>query len=910
MNTEEGKPDSRPSLPVAVSSTGYWKWDIQQKTVFFSDRLMDTIGIHRVDNILDEAEILEIVHPDDRPAYKLALDAHMAGETEVFSVEVRVVDDSGGLRRVINRGVLERDARGNHLSMSGSITDITGQRKLEDAIRLLVTATSGQTGPEFFDSLVEFLARSLDCDLALVGRLNPENGIVRTLGAWMDGDAIDNFEYPLAVSPCCNVVGQEICIFPEQVWRDYPDDVALAEGRFEGYAGAPLFDSHGNGSGLIAVLFRRPITDTGLVRDVLSIFALRAAAEIERVEREQALRNSERRFRDFASASADHFWETDTSHRFIRLQGGADTFRGESVGAWLGLAPWELPDVQPFEGDSWQNHMQVFSGHREFRGLVVRVLGSEGESFLSASALPVFNVAGEFSGYRGTLTDITREVRARQAEREVRERLKLAVHAADLFVWDWEVGAERIKWRTNPEKLLGPCPADGYPDFRTLVAPGDRAGYRAAYARCIQEGAPYAAEFRIRRTDGEMRWLSVKGILVRDSKDVPVRFLGVTRDVTGRREAEDKLRLAASVFDTREPIMITDPEGTVLDVNEAFVRLFGYEKSVVQGRTAAILRSGRHDESFYRQFWMQLLRDGYWQGEMLNRAKDGRIIPNWMMIDAVVDDGGRVHRYVATCSDISERKQAEERIQSLAWYDALTGLPNRRALAEKLEETLRDHRQRMGFGGLVLIDVDDFKTINESLGYQAGDALLISLAEAITSQAGEGDTLARVGSDEFAVLIPELGTEQSHAIQKIQSRAEAIMSQLSRPLEVRGENLRVSCSMGIHVFPEGALDAYAFLSRCETALNRAKLDGHRSARLFHPDMKQSSDERLHIQSLLSSMQDNHRIENFYQPQVDIDNQVIGVEALARLRDDDGNLLSPVRYHKHRTLAVAHIPGPR
>ncbi len=886
------------ALDALVLASGYWEWQPADKSVYVSRQLMDLLGLYRSDPRYGQQEILELLHPDDRDDYRQGVLDCLRGRSEEFSVEVRVRGDDGGERCVVNRGVARRDADGRVVRMSGSVTDITAQRRLERAIRL--AASHPGPGADLFASITERLAESLDCDIAFIGRLAEDGESVRTLSVWCDGAPGDPFEYPLAGSPCCNVIGHSLCIYPDDVWRRFPEDVMLVEGRFRGYAGIPLSDSNGQPIGLIAVIFREGVDTPELAGNVLAIHAARAAAEIERVEREAALVESERRFRDFAEASADHFWETDEEHRFVRVSEWTRALIGVDPEALIGMFPWDIPGSRPVLDGGWDVQRAVLDAHQGFRDFQYSLRGPAGELFISVSGVAVFDESNRFRGHRGIATDITERVVAQRSETAARKWLALAVDSADYYVWDWEIGTRDTHWHAEPSSLLGPRPADGYPDFRTMVHEDDQEAFQQAYRRTIDRGDSYTIEFRLRRTDGQVRWLQAKGALVRDGHDAPARMIGITQDVTARREAEEKLRLAATVFNTREPMMITDAKGVILDVNQAFLALFGYSRSAVLGQTPAILQSGHHDAAFFQLFWRQLREDGFWQGEMWNRSRDGTVIPNWMVIDSVTDAEGNVSRYVATCNDISERKQAEDRIRDLAWYDVLTRLPNRRLLVSRFDDLLEAHRRSGRYGGLLLVDIDDFKTVNESLGYRTGDAVLAAVGERLATLA---DTVGRVGADEFAVLLPALGDGRDQAIANLEARAASIAQRLAEPVALRGETFRVSCSLGIHVIPEAELGPEELLSQCEIALNRAKRDGYRSARFYHPEMKQRSDARLHVQHLLSSMTERDRVVNLYQAQVDEQGQVVGVEALARLRDDDGSLLSP-----HHFIGVAEETG--
>jgi diguanylate cyclase (GGDEF)-like protein/PAS domain S-box-containing protein len=303
-----------------------------------------------------------------------------------------------------------------------------------------------------------------------------------------------------------------------------------------------------------------------------------------------------------------------------------------------------------------------------------------------------------------------------------------------------------------------------------------------------------------------------------DGRDV---LVGVISDITERKRLEELLRLNAQVFEhSTEGMFITDVNNDILRVNRAFTEITGYAAQEVLGKNPRMLGSGQLPREFYAEMWRSLSERGYWQGEMLNRRRSGELYAEWLTISTVRDAAGQLQHYIALFSDITKRKQAEERILFLAHHDALTGLPNRVLLGDRVAQAVARAVRSGAAVALLMLDLDHFKEINDQLGHQAGDRLLKDVAHVLSGAVRGSDTVARLGGDEFVVLLADGGSPRD-----AQAAAERILKALELPFELQGRQARVGASIGIGVFPRDGTDADALLRSADEALYRVKRSG-------------------------------------------------------------------------------------
>ncbi len=337
----------------------------------------------------------------------------------------------------------------------------------------------------------------------------------------------------------------------------------------------------------------------------------------------------------------------------------------------------------------------------------------------------------------------------------------------------------------------------------------------------LQQSAVASFETRLMRKNGETFPVSMNVKIVASEEDGQVFLEGTLEDITARKQVEEELRIAATAFETDEGILITDCDARIVRVNRAFTRLTGYLAEEAIGKTPTLLHSGRQSVDFYRRMWEALLRDKYWQGDIWNRRKNGEVYLEWLTITAVCDADGQVTHYVAVFSDITQRKLAEEKISFLAYHDRLTELPNRTLFYDRLSQTMSLARRKADRFALLFLDLDGFKEINDLYGHEAGDVVLKATASRLLSCVRDVDTVARMGGDEFAIVLSEIAL--AHDVAAI---AEKIIHLLSEPVVLsNGRSCSVGVSIGIAIHPEDGAEIDRLMSAADSAMYQSKSAG-------------------------------------------------------------------------------------
>lgn len=360
---------------------------------------------------------------------------------------------------------------------------------------------------------------------------------------------------------------------------------------------------------------------------------------------------------------------------------------------------------------------------------------------------------------------------------------------------------------------------------------------------------------------------------------------------TRRTQAEESLRLAAKVFEsTLEGVVITDGGGNIIAVNRAFRDITGYAESEVLGENPRLLKSGRHEEGFYQHMWSSLLSTGHWQGEIWNRRKNGELYPEWLTISDLRDENGMVANFVGVFADITRVKHSEEKLEHLVHHDALTDLPNRLLLFSYLEHAVGRARRGGSQGAVLFIDLDRFKTVNDSLGHPAGDEILRIVSRRIRERVRDADTLARLGGDEFVVVVEELPRPEAAA-----DVAQDIIQLLDAPITLSGgQEIFLGASIGISLFPGDGLDATSLIQYADAALFQAKESGRGTYRFYTEALTRAANRRLEMEARLRRALERNEFVLHYQPQISVtDGRLIGCEALLRWQPPGDDLISPL-----------------
>jgi diguanylate cyclase (GGDEF)-like protein/PAS domain S-box-containing protein len=460
-----------------------------------------------------------------------------------------------------------------------------------------------------------------------------------------------------------------------------------------------------------------------------------------------------------------------------------------------------------------------------------------------------------------------------------------AVFVADPVTESWVYVNDRF------ENLLGYTRAEVLAsNIYDLVTPEYRDIYRDRFMNIAQSGAVSTREFRLNRKDGAHILLEMNAITLPDGT-----VYGSCRDITERKKSEESQRIAAVTFDTQEAIMITTPDASILRVNQAFQDITGYSADEVIGRNPRIFQSGRHDAAFYQAVWSALLTVGKWSGEIWDKRKDGSIYPKLMTITAVYNNQQQITNYVAVFRDISQHKKSEQAIHQLAFYDALTLLPNRRLLLDRLKRAMTSGARNGRQGALLFLDLDHFKTINDTRGHAMGDQLLIEVAHRLQAGVREGDSVARLGGDEFVVVLEDLSSEPDEAAAQTEVVAEKLRLALDKPYELDDFEYHCTASIGISLFRGHQESAEDLLQHADVAMYQAKVAGRNAIRFFDPQMQTALAMRASIEADLRHALEKQQFRLYYQIQVDSLRRPLGAEALLRWQHPGRGLVSPMEF---------------
>ncbi|MCC6301383.1 MAG: EAL domain-containing protein [Gammaproteobacteria bacterium] len=547
------------------------------------------------------------------------------------------------------------------------------------------------------------------------------------------------------------------------------------------------------------------------------------------------------------------------------------------------------PDDRARVEHAWETALQGAPYDIEYR-----IVAAGQTKWLRERAELSFDTDGALISGIGTSQDITKrkeiELRLRESEEIRRQSQRIA--ALGHYVFDIESGS----WTSSDmlDEVFGID--EGYPKtvetWISLIHPEQRdemLNYLQDHV--LRDRNPFNREYRIvRPDDGAERWLHGLGRLELNPDGSPRRMLGTIQDITERRKNEERLRLAAAVFDnSHEGVMVTNAQQRIVLVNRAFCALKGYDERELLGQTPEILHSGRHDGEFYASMRETLETTGHWQGEAWNRHRNGELSPVLVNVSNIYDNEGRITHTVGVYTDISMQKSTEARLEYMAHHDSLTQLPNRLLMHSRLEHSIEVSRREGRRLALLMLDLDQFKDVNDSFGHLAGDELLQQVSKRLGDRLRGVDTVARLGGDEFAVLLDN-PSHQEDALRV----ANDIIALLSEPWHLsNGIEVRIGVSIGISLYPEHGQSADALLQQADASLYRAKGEGRGCARFFSDDMTEAARNRLEIESKLRRALLRNELQIHYQPQIDMsDGRISGAEALLRWRDPERGMIPP------------------
>jgi len=473
--------------------------------------------------------------------------------------------------------------------------------------------------------------------------------------------------------------------------------------------------------------------------------------------------------------------------------------------------------------------------------------------------------------------------------------LQLSQKAGGIGTWEWNIKTNVIFWSEQASQLMGyPLTQTDltYDDLLNVIHPEDREKVVTAINNSIELGAEFNIDYRVLWSDGRVRWINDKGNIIRNDSGIAITMLGVVVDITDRKLIEEKLLLSSRVFtDTHEGITITDSNKLIVDVNPAFCDITGYSREEVIGKNPRILSSGKQGPEFYTAMWQDINEHGHWQGEVWNRKKSGEAYAELLTISVLKNDNNNAVNYVGVFTDITSSKRQQEQLSRIAHYDLLTNLPNRVLLADRLSQAMLQCSRHGQSLAVVFLDLDGFKAVNDAHGHDVGDKLLIALSVRMKKALREGDSLARIGGDEFVVVLADLAK-----VEDCEPVLERLLLATSDPVTVGDVIFNVSASIGVTLYPQDNVDADLLMRHADQAMYKAKESGKNRYHLF--DTAQDDAIKMQRESLeaIRSGLDNHQFVLYYQPKVNMrTGSVIGVEALIRWQHPERGLLNPIEF---------------
>jgi diguanylate cyclase (GGDEF)-like protein/PAS domain S-box-containing protein len=496
------------------------------------------------------------------------------------------------------------------------------------------------------------------------------------------------------------------------------------------------------------------------------------------MQREEALKASESRFRCLSEMSSDFYWESDVEHRFTQRTKSTERKKGTAdldlrIALFMGVRRWEIPSLSPDEV-GWQEHRVLLDAQLPFRDFEISRIGSDGSArHVSVSGDPMFDAAGNFTGYRGTGTDFTERKRA--------------------------------------EDLL--------------------------------------------------------------------------------KAQQTQIKLAAQVFaQGREGIAITDAQRHIVMTNKAFTSISGYTEAELLGKNTRLFSSGRHGPEFYQAMWDAINTKDYWAGEIWDRRKDGTEFPAWLTISAMRDEQGQITHYLGNFNDLSDAKAAESRIQWLSHFDVLTGLPNRALLQDRTTHAISMMQRANEPLTMMLVGIDHFKVITDTLGYQVGDELLVEIAKRLSQSVREQDTVARLAGKEFVLVLPDTAASGAAHL------ASELLWKLAQPYHLGGREQTLTVSIGIASYPDNGSDFESLFRAVEIAMHRAQVKGRDTFQFYSDDMYQQALARDQMTKALRQAAALEQLQLVYQPLVDLQTgRISGLEALLRWHHPELGSVSPVQF---------------
>ena len=620
----------------------------------------------------------------------------------------------------------------------------------------------------------------------------------------------------------------------------------------------------------------------------------------ERKLAELALQESENRFRIMADSAPVLIWVAGLDKLCYWFNKGWLDFTGRSFEQEMGNGWAEGVHSEDF-ARCLEIYVSNFDQRKPFR-MEYRLKHHTGEyRWIDDHGMPRFDSVGTFVGYIGSCVDITdRKKTEIELIKNNRFFNNLArISPVGIFRTDAEGSCVYVSERWQEIAGMSQDEALGY-GWGKAIHPDDRKMVTQAWYESAQSHKNFLLEYRFQQPNGVISWVQGEAAAEFDNIGNVVGYVGTVTDVSKRKIAESDLLIAATAFESQEGMSVTDANGAILRVNQAFTDITGYSAEDVIGKSSSILKSGRHDADFYKAMWESISSTGAWEGEIWSRRKNGEVHPEHLTITAVKNADGIVTNYVSTLTDITLTKAAEDEIKHLAFYDPLTRLPNRRLLLDRLRQSLASIERSGRKGALLFLDLDNFKTLNDTLGHDIGDLLLQQVAKRLESCVREGDTVARLGGDEFVIMLVDLSKDSFEAAEQTEFVGNKILSTLNQTYQLAAHEYHNTPSIGATLFSDNSQSIDELMKQADIAMYQSKKAGRNTLHFFDPKMQESINIHATLERELRNALEKQQFQLYFQLQVDGiqangTHRPIGAEVLIRWIHPVHGLISPAQF---------------
>ncbi|UQB43072.1 EAL domain-containing protein [Thiomicrospira microaerophila] len=568
---------------------------------------------------------------------------------------------------------------------------------------------------------------------------------------------------------------------------------------------------------------------------------------------------------------------------------------------WITDLWWQLSLILVFIGFLGYTFCQVLSPFNLGFSELKRTLGRVKQGQLASRA----NLKGsdDFSELGRDLNTILDAMqakeqminRSKEALLESNEYVSQILSITEEAIWDWDLISNKATHNANWLKLLG---IDSYVEshhrqlFIDMIHEEDLEGFIDQVQRAIDENITYVHEYRVIRADGRIIWIMDRGRVVkRDLTNEPICMMGSFIDVTERRQLDQDLKISAVAFESQDGMLITDSDLRIIKANHAFCQVSGFSFSEIADQSLEMFFAARNAGDIYEAWLVDLHEQGNWQGEVWFSRQSKEEYPVWLRVTPVRNHD-KISTYVVAICDISVRVKAQEQIEHLAFYDTLTNLPNRRLLLDRLQQMMAMSKRSGKHCALMFVDLDNFKTLNDTQGHDVGDLLLKTVGERLQNLQRKEDTVSRLGGDEFVVLLGGLASNEDQALIEAEHLANKVLLELNLDYPIADMGYRITPSIGVTIFSGDEVGIDELLKRADIAMYEAKTSGRNTVRFFDPAMQLKVNLQAKLEQDIREGLAKGDFEIFYQPQVDNSGRVFGAEALIRWNHPNRGLLMP------------------